>query len=79
MLRSIYTRFFVADGNFKADHVRNHRAAEDIWFSDGGGMMANRLEYQEFLKEAKNKPTVSTADFTSGRPTGRAYRPGVDS
>lgn len=55
----MYTRFFVADGNFKADHVRNPRAADDVWLSEGGGMMAKRESYRRFLKEVQNRPTVS--------------------
>lgn len=58
--RNVYTRFFVADGNFKADHVRNPRAVEDVWLSEGGGMMSKRETYRRFLNEAKNIPTVSS-------------------
>jgi hypothetical protein len=49
----------VADGNFKADHVRQTNAASDIWLSEGGGMMATQTEYKEFLKEAVERATVS--------------------
>jgi hypothetical protein len=42
----------VADGNFKADHVRQKNPGNDIWLSEGGGMMARRDIYEEFLKNA---------------------------
>lgn len=57
--RWVYRRFFVADGNFKADHVRQKSATPDIWLSDGGGMMTRRAEYKEFLRTAIERLTVS--------------------
>ena len=54
----VYHRVFVADGNFKADHVRQKKSADDIWLYDGQGMTARRLEYQEFLKLAQEKKMV---------------------
>lgn len=58
--RWIYQRSFVADGNFKADHVRQRNAATDIWLSEGGGMTGKRSEYEAFLKSAIDRSTVST-------------------
>ena len=55
----VYRRFFVADGNFKADHVKQKSAAPDLWLSDGGGMMTRRAEYKEFLLTATERLTVS--------------------
>jgi hypothetical protein len=49
---------FVADGNFKADHVRQ-KVASDIWLSEGGGMIPKREEYYDFLKTALERQTVS--------------------
>jgi hypothetical protein len=49
----------VADGNFKADHVRQNNAASDIWLSEGGGMIAKKEDYEEFLKKAVERVTVS--------------------
>jgi hypothetical protein len=57
--RWVYQRTFVADGNFKADHVRQHGAATDIWLSEGGGMTGKRIEYDAFLKSAIERLTVS--------------------
>jgi len=57
----VYRRFFAVDGNFKADHVRQKNPAPDVWLSEGGGMMARRDEYQNFLRTAHERSTVSTA------------------
>ena len=43
---------FVADGNFKADHVRQKTAVQNVWLSEGGGMVPKREEYMAFLKTA---------------------------
>ena len=56
--RWVYRRFFVADGNFKADHVRQ-RHTSDLWLSEGAGMISRRDEYEEFLKAAVERSTVS--------------------
>jgi len=57
--RWVYQRSFVADGNFKADHVRQKKN-DDVWLSEGGGMMSLRSEYDEFLLKAKERSTVSS-------------------
>jgi hypothetical protein len=49
---------FVADGNFKADHVRQKSAGENVWLSEGGGMVPKRDEYLAFLKTAIERLTV---------------------
>ncbi|KAF9470935.1 hypothetical protein BDN70DRAFT_764156, partial [Pholiota conissans] len=50
--RRVYTRSFVADGNFKADHVHKQNAAADVWLSEGGGMVPKRAQYQDFINKA---------------------------
>ena len=50
----------VADGNFKVDHIRQKGLADDIWLSDGTGMMTEQAGYQDFLINAKERSTVST-------------------
>lgn len=55
----VYQRSFVADGNFKADHVRQKNPAGDIWLSEGGGMMSKRTDYDIFLQSALERSTVS--------------------
>jgi hypothetical protein len=49
----------VADGNFKADHVRQKPAGADVWLSEGCGMIPKREEYMAFLKTAIERVTVS--------------------
>jgi CxC2 like cysteine cluster associated with KDZ transposases len=58
--RWVYQRSFVADGNFKADHVRQKNTGDDVWLSEGGGMTATRLSYETFLRTAIERSTVST-------------------
>ncbi len=36
--RFVFRRLFVADGNFKADHVRQPKSKGDHWLSEGGGI-----------------------------------------
>ncbi len=50
---------FTADGNFKANHVRQRQPGDDIWLYDGLGMTARQPEYQLFLKAALEFDTVS--------------------
>ncbi|KAF8799524.1 hypothetical protein BYT27DRAFT_7227815 [Phlegmacium glaucopus] len=55
--RWVFRRFFVADGNFKADHIRQKNDAADVWLSEGGGMMPRRCDYQDFLDTAIERRT----------------------
>jgi hypothetical protein len=57
--RWVYKRMFVADGNFKADHVRQKTTSGDVWLSEGGGIIPKREEYQTFLQSATERLTVS--------------------
>lgn len=57
-VRWVYRRFFVADGNFKADHVRQKNSSQDVWLSEGSGMFSKREEYKSFLKVAVERSTV---------------------
>jgi hypothetical protein len=60
----------VADGNFKADHVKQ-KNNNDVWLMDGGGMVPNQKEYSNFLKKALEIPTVSVnPDAGSGSAAG---------
>lgn len=56
--RYVFKRAFVADGNFKADHVEQKNGTDDIWLSEGGGMDPKRDEYNDFLLKATEKLTV---------------------
>ncbi|KAF8814639.1 hypothetical protein BYT27DRAFT_7081535, partial [Phlegmacium glaucopus] len=62
--RSVYKRTFVADGNFKADHIRQKNPDGDVWLCDGSGMMPKRQEYLDFLKSAQEKLTVTPCEST---------------
>lgn len=57
--RFLYRRVFVADGNFKADHVRQEKVRVDHWLSEGGGMDPQFHDYDQFLLSALERPTVS--------------------
>ncbi|KAF9471357.1 hypothetical protein BDN70DRAFT_820109, partial [Pholiota conissans] len=50
--QTVYLRSFVADGNFKADHVYHKNAMEEVWLAEGGGMMPKRDTYKDFLSTA---------------------------
>lgn len=63
--RQVYSRVLTGDGNFKADHVRHKNPGPDIWLSEGGGMMANRAEYAEFLQQAHAKKKVTERKMLS--------------
>jgi hypothetical protein len=54
----VFRRMVVADGNFKADHVRQKSSNSDIWLWDGGGMAPNQKEYNQFLLSATERLTV---------------------
>ena len=54
----MYRRFFVADGNFKADHVWQKNVS-DVWLSEGAGMFSKQSEYHSFLNTAVERLTVS--------------------
>jgi hypothetical protein len=49
----------MADGNFKADHVRQKNDAGDVWLSEGCGMIPKQQEYLTFLQSAIERLTVS--------------------
>jgi len=59
-------RSLVVDGNFTADHIKLKRAADDVWLTDGEGMMTARAPYKAHLaiaietKEVRSISAVST-------------------
>ena len=61
LYRWVYKRIFVGDGNFKADHVRQKNEVDDVWLSEGSGMIPRRKEYFSVLATAIEKLTVSRA------------------
>ena len=42
----------VADGNFMADHIKQQRPQDDIWISDGEGMMTAREPYATHIHKS---------------------------
>ncbi|KAF9033364.1 hypothetical protein BJ165DRAFT_1303065, partial [Panaeolus papilionaceus] len=57
---AVYRRTFVADGNFKADHVEYN--GKDAPLYDRHGMMPNSSEYQSYLKQANHAPMRAPCD-----------------
>ena len=55
----VYKCIFMADGNFKADHVRHKNPAEDVLLSEGSGMIPKTQEYLTFLALAIERLMVS--------------------
>lgn len=53
----------MADGNFKADHVRQKNADGDVWLSEGAGMIPERQKYHSFLEKAIERLTVGLVLF----------------
>ncbi|GLB45063.1 hypothetical protein LshimejAT787_1901410 [Lyophyllum shimeji] len=58
----VYIRQLTADGNFKADHVRQKSGDADIWLSEGAGMMWTREKAQAFLDAAIVTKTKAPCD-----------------
>lgn len=54
----------MADGNFKADHIRQKSEVDDVWLSEGSGMIPKREEYFSFLATAIERLTVSEFIFS---------------
>jgi hypothetical protein len=48
--RSCYIRSYAADGNFKANHLK--QKTDDIWLTDGEAFMTNNARYDRHLAEA---------------------------
>ncbi|TFK61330.1 hypothetical protein BDN72DRAFT_778352, partial [Pluteus cervinus] len=45
----LYTRSFVVDGNFVANHLKQKRPEDDVWLAAGTGMMTKRGPYEAHL------------------------------
>ncbi|KAF9548795.1 hypothetical protein CPC08DRAFT_593260, partial [Agrocybe pediades] len=58
----MFRQTLVADGNFKANHVRSSNPDTDVWLLDGGGMAPNRHDYTDYLLHAKNKNTKAACE-----------------
>ena len=49
----------MADGSYKADHIRQKNVAGDVWLSEGAGTIPKRDKYTIFLESARERLTVS--------------------
>jgi hypothetical protein len=57
-LRWIYTRTFVMDGNFSAEHMKMRRKDDDAAMTNGTGFMTESSRYAEHLRIAKGNSEV---------------------
>lgn len=53
--RELYTRVFVADGNFKADHLIPKNEVDDVQLTNGEGFMTSEGPYRAHLKDATSR------------------------
>ncbi|KAF8868310.1 hypothetical protein CPB84DRAFT_1756485 [Gymnopilus junonius] len=70
----LYHRSFIADGNFKADHLVPRNAEDDVHLTDGEAFMTWQADYSEHLKEA-----ISLAPRYAQKPTCHQHRAIADS
>ena len=52
-------RDFVADGNFKANHLKQKDDDSDVWLTSGEGFMTNETRYKMHLAQAQESKYVS--------------------
>lgn len=63
ILRWLYTRSIVIDGNFSADHLKMKHPANDVGLNPGSRYMVEPTRYQAHLESAVDHREVS--DFTN--------------
>ena len=54
------------DGNFTADHIKQTRPNDDVWLTEGEGVMTERTSYDAHIKSAKDIPDVSFVVMPTG-------------
>ena len=52
-------RSITIDGNFTADHIKQKRGLDDVWLTNGEGMMTARAQYYAHLAVAVDMKDVS--------------------
>ncbi|KAF9032371.1 hypothetical protein BJ165DRAFT_1535064 [Panaeolus papilionaceus] len=62
--QQVYGRSFVADGNFKADHIAAATRADETPLYDGGGMTPHSKTYKEHIQKTTKKQTKAPCDNT---------------
>ncbi|KAH9941379.1 hypothetical protein B0H21DRAFT_780214 [Amylocystis lapponica] len=63
----IYTRGFMMDGNFSAEHLKMRRPANDVAISDGTGFMVGEGRYKAHLKVANEVKLKSSCNNHKAR------------
>lgn len=53
----------MADGNFKADHLKQKNDNSDIWLTNGEGFMTNTDRYAIHLQTAKETKSVGNHKY----------------
>ena len=53
-------RSITVDGNFTADHIKQKRGLDDVWLTNGEGMMTARGRYHAHLAMAVDTKDVSS-------------------
>ena len=65
-----YTRSFVMDGNFKAEHLHPIKPFDEVWLSDGLVFMVGKDRYKMHLAEAAD--TVEKSSCNNHRAVNQA-------
>src|SRR6267154_119394 len=65
-----YTRSYVMDGNFKAEHLHPKNAEDEVWLTDGLGFMVGNDRYKRHLEAAKD--TVERSSCNNHRAVNQA-------
>ena len=52
LMRAVFIRSLVVDGNFKADHLRQANRSDDVWLLNGEAFMTAQERYDLYLQEA---------------------------
>ncbi|KAG1770770.1 hypothetical protein EV702DRAFT_1181574 [Suillus placidus] len=65
-----FTRSFVMDGNFKAEHLHPIKPFNEVWLSDGLGFMVGKDRYKMHLEEAAD--TVEKSSCNNHRAVNQA-------
>ena len=47
------------DGNFKAEHLHDRKAEDQVWLMDGLGFMVSRAEYKTYLSATNTLQEVT--------------------
>ena len=47
------------DGNFKAEHLHDQKAEDQVWLMDGLGFMVSQAEYKTYLSTTNTPQEVT--------------------